>query len=69
MSYQTLDQEVVKETLTDFAAKVFQHEMDHIQGVLLSTNSNVRTIVFPTPEAFNEHFAAVRTEDAKNYSK
>lgn len=32
--YQTLEGETVEETLTDLAARVFQHELDHLNGVL-----------------------------------
>ena len=66
--YQTLDGEWVEETLTGFPAKVFQHEMDHDDGVLLS-DKDAKTIVFPDRQAFDDYFAGVKATDAKNYQK
>lgn len=34
VEYQTLDGKVVKETIEDLQARVFQHELDHLNGVL-----------------------------------
>jgi len=34
VEYQTLDGELVQEELEELAARVFQHELDHLNGVL-----------------------------------
>ncbi|MCK6622976.1 MAG: peptide deformylase [Calditrichaceae bacterium] len=34
VEYQTLEGETVRETLEDLHARVFQHELDHLNGVL-----------------------------------
>lgn len=67
--YQTLDQNWVETILEDFAAKVFQHEMDHIQGHLTMDHPDAHVLSFTDPKAFEEHMKQVHQEDAKTYPK
>ncbi|MDO6611493.1 peptide deformylase [Shewanella sp. 1_MG-2023] len=35
VQYQSLSGEVIKQQLSDFVARIFQHEFDHLQGITL----------------------------------
>ena len=34
VKYQTIDDRVVEEEVTDIIARIFQHEVDHLSGIL-----------------------------------
>ena len=67
--YQTLEKEWVEDVLEDFAAKVFQHETDHIQGKLLMDEPSGIITTFSNLEDFEAHMTQVMEEDSKTYTK
>ncbi len=58
----------VEKTLQDFAAKVFQHEYDHLQGILNITRPDAEVKEFATKEAMDAFLAEVKRQDAAGYS-
>jgi len=66
--YQTLEQKWVEDILEGFAAKVFQHEVDHIQGKLIIDHTSAEVTIFKDPKKFAEHMKHVHLEDSKTYS-
>lgn len=66
--YQTLEQKWIEEILEDFAAKVFQHEMDHIQGKLTFDHPTAEVTTFTDENEFVEHMRLVHLEDSKTYA-
>lgn len=67
--YQTLDQKWGEDILEGFAAKVFQHEMDHLQGRLTMDHPTADVITFTDATEFEEHMKKVHLEDSKMYPK
>lgn len=67
--FQNPQKEWVEETLDGFAAKVFQHEMDHLRGKLTIDTDNADVITFTNPEEFETHMKAIHQEDSKFYKK
>ncbi len=65
--YQDLNGNEVEETLEGFPAQVFQHEMDHLRGVLTIDHEGAQLQKFSTVEDFEEHMSRVRNADAKQY--
>jgi len=59
--------ERVEKILEDFAARVFQHEWDHLQGILNITHSEARVKEFETKEAMQAFLAEVKKADAARY--
>lgn len=60
----------IEKTLDGFAAKVFQHEYDHLQGYVNVCKKDALDVrVFPSVEAFESFMTQVRAEDAKHYNK
>jgi len=68
VQYQSLDQRSVEVILRDFAAKVFQHEMDHLRGVLTIDHEDADIITFSDPNLFQEHMKQIHFTDAKTYA-
>lgn len=67
VSYTDLEGNPVEEVLDGFAAKVFQHEMDHLQGILTIDHEEAKVQAFQTEEDFQNHMNKVRQGDAKRY--
>jgi len=67
--YLNLDGEVVELVLQDFGAKVFQHEYDHLQGILNINHPQAEVKAFASKEALQEFSAEVRQKDAAHYQK
>jgi peptide deformylase len=65
--YQNLEGDSVEEVLEGFAAKVFQHEMDHLNATLTIDHPEAEIQTFPTQEAFEAYMQKVRLEDSKRY--
>lgn len=42
VQYETDDGKLVKETLTDIEARIFQHELDHLEGILMIDESRFK---------------------------
>lgn len=56
-------------TLEGFGAKVFQHECDHLQGILNIKHPLAQIKAFSTQEELQEFSKAVREKDAADYQK
>jgi peptide deformylase len=67
--YRTLDGETVDTTLDGFAARVFQHEYDHLKGIVNIYRSDAEVKSFETKEALNDFMVQVRKHDSQNYKK
>ena len=67
-TYQDLDGDSISELLDGFAAKVFQHEMDHVRGALTIDHESAEVITFSDQKDFNEYMSNVVKEDAKRYN-
>jgi peptide deformylase len=57
----------VRAYLEGFAAKVFQHEYDHLQGVLNITKEGAVVKAFDSDEKFKMFMAEVKAKDATVY--
>src|SRR5262249_6616073 len=55
VKYQTMDGTVVEEILNGFSAKVFQHEMDHLNGYLTIDHPEGSPHSFDNPQSFKDH--------------
>ena len=60
---------VVEEILDGFSAKVFQHELDHLQGHLTIDHPEGSPHSFETPQSFIDHMHQIHTEDSKSYQR
>lgn len=69
VSYLHSDGKVVEKTLTGFAAKVFQHEYDHLQGIENIKRPDAEVKTFNSKEEFITFLTRVKAEDAKRYRK
>jgi peptide deformylase len=58
---------LVKAYLEGFAAKVFQHECDHLKGVLNIQKENVEVSTFKSDEELQAFMKQVRQKDAQIY--
>ncbi len=65
--YQNLQEKWIEVLLQDFAAKVFQHEMDHLEGKLIIDHPSAKVLNFTESPAFEEYMANVLHEDSKTY--
>lgn len=69
VTYTNESGELVEKSLDGFAAKVFQHEYDHLQGYLnVCHNSALEVKTFPDNDTFEEFMAFVKSEDQKRYN-
>lgn len=68
VSFLNLKGERVEKRLDGFAAKVFQHEYDHLQGVLALDRKEAVIKEFPTKEALEAFLAEVKKGDALRYN-
>lgn len=69
VKYQDLEGQVVEEVLEGFAAQVFQHEMDHLNGKLTIDHPTARILTFSDPKAFEEYMKQVHLGDSTRYRR
>lgn len=65
--YQNLEGQWQDVVLQDFPAKVFQHEMDHLQGKLTMDHPSAQVTTFPNEQDFQEHLDQIRQNDSRTY--
>ncbi len=65
--YYNAQGKLVEKLLEDFAARVFQHEYDHLQGMLNIHRPDSEVKEFDTKEAMQAFLAEVKKEDASRY--
>jgi len=68
VTYQNEDGDLIEDELDGFAAKVFQHEMDHLNGKLTIDHKNAEVLTFTDEQAFQDHMKQVHFEDSKRYA-
>lgn len=69
VKYQTLEGLMIEEMIEGFAAKVFQHEIDHIKGKLTIDYETAEVLTFTDAQAFEDYMQQVHLEDGKRYTK
>ncbi len=69
VTYQNREGERVEDVLDGFAAKVFQHEMDHLNGILTIDHAKAEVLTFTNAQSFQEHMQQIHLEDSKRYNR
>jgi peptide deformylase len=69
VQYLNLEGEKVEKILDGFAAKVFQHEYDHLQGIENIDKEDAVVQDFSTKEEMLEFMQQVKKEDSLRYKK
>jgi peptide deformylase len=69
VKYQNMEGIVIEEVLSGFSAKVFQHEMDHLNGCLTIDHPEGDPHSFDTPQSFKDHMQQIHSQDAKSYQR
>lgn len=67
--YLNLEGEKVEKILEGFAAKVFQHEYDHLQGIENICREDAVVKTFASKEEMLKFMQEVKKEDSKHYKK
>lgn len=67
--YFDLNGQLIVEKISGFTAKVFQHEMDHLLGILNIDRPEAVVKVFANKQEMDDFLAKVRLEDSKTYQK
>ncbi len=67
VSYTNGNGEFVEKDLSGFAAKVFQHEYDHLQGIVNICRQDAEIASFESLEALVAFMQDVKQKDAKRY--
>jgi peptide deformylase len=65
--YQTTEKKWIEKEIEGFEAKVFQHEMDHLQGKLTLDHEKADVLTFFEPQLFQDHMREVHAQDSKRY--
>lgn len=69
VSYLTTKGEKVEKILEGFAAKVFQHEYDHLQGYVNLCRQDAEVKTFQNKQEFIDFMQDVKKQDAARYLK
>ena len=69
VEYYNMHGELIKKQLTGFAAKVFQHEYDHLQGIVCMRKDQAKIKSFPTLAELKNFMVTVKKEDSFTYLK
>jgi peptide deformylase len=69
VSYLTTQGEKVEKILEGFAAKVFQHEYDHLQGYVNLCRQDAEVKTFQNKQEFIDFMQEVKKQDAARYLK
>jgi len=67
--YFNLDGQKVEKILEGFAAKVFQHECDHLQGIVNIYRHDAQIKSFSSKEDLISYMTKVKKQDAAHYKK
>lgn len=68
VTYLNQEGEVIEKVLAGFAAKVFQHEYDHLQGYVNIDREDAEVKTFETQEEYLAFMLEVKKQDAARYS-
>ncbi len=69
VTYLNLKGEKIEKRLSGFAAKVFQHEFDHLQGIECINHRDAVVREFSSKDALMEFLHKVKEEDSVRYQK
>lgn len=69
VTYFTLEGQKVDQILEAFAARVFQHEYDHLKGIVNIYRNDALVKTFASKEEMSEFMQAVKKGDASHYKK
>lgn len=69
VNYLNLEGKVVEKTLEGFAAKVFQHEYDHLQGIENIDREDATIKSFDSKEELINYMQEIKKEDSEHYKK
>lgn len=69
VQYLDINGEKVEKILEGFAAKVFQHEYDHLQGIVNIHREDAKVLDFTTKEECLSFLQEVKKEDALRYQR
>jgi len=69
VSYLNLKGEKIEKSLKGFAAKVFQHEYDHLQGCVNIFHPDAEVKTFENKQDFLDFIQEVKKQDAARYTK
>lgn len=69
VSYLNLKGEKIEKILEGFAAKVFQHEYDHLQGYVNIFRPDAEVKTFGNKQEFQDFIQEVKKQDATRYTK
>ncbi len=69
VTYTNWEGKTVAKRLEGFAAKVFQHEYDHLQGITTIDHKDATVREFATDKEMKMFLDEVKKEDAKRYAK
>lgn len=69
VEYFNLNGDIVKKKLEGFAAKVFQHEYDHLQGIENVKKADAQLKSFSTSLELEEFMKQIKQTDAVSYLK
>ncbi|MBI2707751.1 MAG: peptide deformylase [Proteobacteria bacterium] len=67
--YQDVDRQWIEKTVEGFEAKVFQHEMDHLEGKLTLDHESADVMTFTEAHLFEDHMKQIHLEDSKTYKR
>lgn len=66
-TYYDFDGNKIQETMEGFAAKVFQHECDHLEGTVNVHKKPIETKEFASYEGFLDFMKTVKAKDSVSY--
>ncbi len=69
VNYLNSEGESIEKTLKGFAAKVFQHETDHLRGIINIERDDAIVKQFESEKELREFMAIVKKNDAANYQQ
>lgn len=69
VQYQAPQGQWVEQVIEDFAAKVFQHEMNHLKGKLTIDHERADVQTFNDAQTFQNYMERIHREDAKTYNR
>ncbi len=69
VSYFNIKGEKIEKTLEGFAAKAFQHETDHLRGIINIEREGALVKSFETEESFRAFMTLIKKRDADSYKK
>lgn len=69
VNYQDLDGKSITKILEGFGARVFQHEHDHLQGIVNIDRSDAEVKSFESEQEMLDFIQKVKQKDAAHYKK